>query len=130
MQRIDPDRFGDVLELRGAQIGDSEIEPRLDLPIGLLREADRAGGRDALKGARRYSRRRPSIAVALLDHVAEMNADAKLDAALRRQASIALDHAGLHLNPAAHRIDYAAELDDDAVPGALDDAGGARWSGQ
>ena len=59
---------------------------------------------------------------ALLDHVAEMNANAKLDAALRRQAGVALDEAVLHFDGAAHRVDHAAKLDQAAVAGALDDA--------
>ena len=37
--RIDPDRLGDVLELGRAEIGDREIEPPLDLTIGVLGEA-------------------------------------------------------------------------------------------
>jgi hypothetical protein len=51
-----------------------------------------------------------------------MNADSKLDAALGRQASVALDHAVLHLDGAADGIDHAAELNDDPVAGPLDDA--------
>jgi hypothetical protein len=58
-----------------------------------------------------------------------MNADAKLDAAFGRQAGVALDHAVLHLEGAAHRVDYAAELDDAAVAGALDDAAVMRVDG-
>ena len=50
-----------------------------------------------------------------------MNADAKVDATFGWQASVALDHPGLHLERAAHGVDHAAELDDRAVPGALDD---------
>ena len=61
------------------------------------------------------------IAVALLDDVAQMDADPELDAALRRHAGVALDHAVLHLDRAAHGVDHAAELDDAAVAGALDD---------
>ena len=61
-------------------------------------------------------------AVALLDHVAQMNADAKLDPALRRQTGVTLDHAVLDFDRAAHRVDHAAELDETAVAGALDDA--------
>ena len=61
------------------------------------------------------------IAVGFLDNVAQMNADAKLDATFGRQPSVALDHAGLHLKRAAHGVDHAAELDDRAVSGALDD---------
>jgi hypothetical protein len=51
-----------------------------------------------------------------------MNADAEFDAALGRQASVAFDEADLHLDPATHCVDHAAELDKDAVAGALDDA--------
>ena len=59
------------------------------------------------------------VAVALLDNIAEVDADAELDAALGRKASIALDHAVLHLDGAAHGIDHAAKLYDAAVAGAL-----------
>ena len=51
-----------------------------------------------------------------------MNTDAKLDPPLRRKAGIALDHAVLHLDRAAHGVDHAAKLDDAAVSRALDDA--------
>src|SRR5271166_1819260 len=51
-----------------------------------------------------------------------MNADAKLDAALRRKPGVALDHAGLHLDGAAHGVHDAPEFDDRAVAGALDNA--------
>ncbi len=51
-----------------------------------------------------------------------MNADAKLDTLFRRQAGVALDHAGLHFDRAADRVDDAAELDYDPVAGALDNA--------
>ena len=37
-------------------------------------------------------------------------------------AGVALDHGVLHFDRAAHRVDDAAELDDAAVAGALDDA--------
>ena len=100
----------------------SEVEPRPDLPIGILRKADRAGRGDALQPRGDIDAVAHQIAVALLDHVAEMDADAKLDAALGRQAGIALDHAVLHLDGAAHRVDHAAELDESSVAGALDHA--------
>jgi hypothetical protein len=48
-----------------------------------------------------------------------MNADAKLDALLWRQAGVALDHASLHLEGATDRVDRAPEHDDRAVAGAL-----------
>ena len=61
------------------------------------------------------------VAVALLDDVAQMDADAELDALVRRDLGVALDHRLLHFDGAAHRIDDAAELDNAAVAGALDD---------
>ena len=48
-----------------------------------------------------------------------MNADTELNAALGRQARVALDQAVLHLNRKAHRVDHAAKLDEDSVAGAL-----------
>ena len=112
VKRVNPDRLGDVLELGRAEIDDSEIKPPPHLTIGVLGETDRARLGDALKSRGDIDAVAHEIAVALLDHVAEMNADAKLDASLGRQASVAFDHAGLHLDRAAHRVDHAAELDD------------------
>ncbi len=51
-----------------------------------------------------------------------MHADAKLDAPILRHAGVALDQALLHFDGAAHRVDHAAEFDDDPVASALDDA--------
>ena len=62
------------------------------------------------------------VAVALLDHIAQMDADAELDAPIRRKASIALDHAVLHLDGAPNGIDDASELYEDSVARPLDDA--------
>ena len=59
------------------------------------------------------------VAVAFLDHVAEMDADTKLDPALRGQAGIALDHCSLDLDSAPHRVDDASELDERAITGTL-----------
>src|SRR5207344_2742508 len=53
----------------------------------------------------------------------------KLDAALGRKASVALDHAVLHLNGAAYGIYYAAELNDGSIAGALHDAPVVRGDG-
>jgi hypothetical protein len=48
-----------------------------------------------------------------------MDADAKLNASFRRQASVAVDEAVLHLDRAAHGVDHAGKLDDAAVASAL-----------
>ena len=51
-----------------------------------------------------------------------MNADPEDDTAILGLAGVALDHAVLHLDGAAHGVDHAAKLDETAVAGALDDA--------
>jgi hypothetical protein len=60
--------------------------------------------------------------VSLDDHVAEIDADAQLDAALRRDTRVPLGHHLLHLDRAAHRIDNAGKFHQQAVAGGLDDA--------
>jgi hypothetical protein len=105
-----------------AEIADLEIEPSLDLPVGLLREADRAGLGDAFKARGDIDAVAHQVAVAFLDHVAEMDADPKFDALVRRDPSVALDHRPLDFNGAVHCVDHTAEFDDAAVAGALDDA--------
>src|SRR5271166_2030922 len=122
LKRIDPDRLGDVLELRRAEIVDGEIEPPLYLPVGLFRETDRAGLANALEARRDTDAVAHEIAVGLLDHITQMYADAELDASLGWQAGVALDEAVLHFEGAAHGVDDASELYEAAVAGPLDDA--------
>ncbi len=95
-----------------AEIADRKIEPRLHLPIGVLGQTDRAGRGDALEARGNIDAVAHQIAVRLLDHVTEMDADAKLDAPILRHAGVALDHGVLDLDGAAHRVDDAAELDE------------------
>ncbi len=121
LQRIDPDRLGDVLELCRAKVADREIEPALYLTIGVLGKADRARLAHALQARRDVDAIAHQVAVALLDHVAQVNADAEFDALFGRDPCVALDHGVLHFESAAHRVDDAAKLDNAAVAGALDD---------
>ena len=60
--------------------------------------------------------------VVLDDDVAEVNADAELDPAVRGAAALRSAIAALHLDRAAHRIDDAGEFHQQAVAGGLDDA--------
>jgi hypothetical protein len=122
LQRIDPQRVGDVLEVRRPEIADPQIEPRLHLTVGVLRKADRAGRGEAFQSDGDIYAVAHQVAVALFDDVAEVNADAKLDPALRRHAGVALDHSVLHLDRAAHRVHDAAEFDEQPIACALDDA--------
>ena len=88
----------------------------------MLGQTDGAGGGNAFQSRGDIDTVAHQIAVGLLDHIAEMDSDAELDAALGRKAGVALDHTVLHLNGAAHRVDDAAELNDGAIAGALDHA--------
>jgi hypothetical protein len=122
LQRIDPDWVSDVLELDWAEIAHLQIEPSLDLAIGVLGEADVAWLGDPLETGGDVDAVAHEVAVALLDHVADMDTDSKLDALLGRHAHVAVDESGLYFDRAAHGVDHAAELDDRGVAGALDDA--------
>jgi hypothetical protein len=104
-----------------AKVGDREIEPPLDLPVRVLRQADRARLANAFEPRGDVDAVAHQVPVAFLDDVAQMDADAKLDAPFGRQARIALDQPLLHFDRAAHRVDHAAEFDEAAVAGALDD---------
>ena len=108
--------------MHGAEIADLEIESRLDLPEGVVGDANPSGLGDPLQARGDIDAVAHQVAVAFLDHVAEMDADPKFDALVRRDPSVALDHRPLDFNGAVHRVDDAAELDNCAVAGALDDA--------
>ena len=108
------------LSLALAEIGDRQIEPGSHLTIGVDGYADRARLGDPLQSRRDIDAVAHQVAVALLDDVAEVDADAEFDAALGRQAGVALDHAVLHFDRATHGVDDAAKLGENAVAGALD----------
>ena len=123
VERIDPDRFRDILSCGRAEIAEPEIEPALDLTIGVFGEADRAGLSDALQSRGDVDAVAHQIAVRLFDHVAEMDADAELNPAILRDAGVALDHAGLHLDRAAHGVDHTPKLNEAAIAGRATNSG-------
>jgi len=98
------------------------IEAITHLPIGVLQKTDRAGFGDTFQSSANVDAVSHQVAVALLDHISDMDADPELDATFRWQASVALDHAALHLNGAAHGVYDASELYEDAVTRPFDDA--------
>ena len=57
--------------------------------------------------------------VLLNDHVAEVDANAKLDPLIGGLLRIAIDHSTLDLGGAAHRVDHAREFREQAVASAL-----------
>ena len=102
----------------------SSFSPRsaTHLAVGVLGKTDTARISNAFKARGNVDAVAHQVAIALLDHVAQMDADAELDATLRRKTRVALDHAILHLDCAANGIDDASELYEDAVTRPLDDA--------
>jgi hypothetical protein len=64
--------------------------------------------------------------VAFDDHVAEVDADAEFDAAVVHRRAVAVGHAGLDGDGAAHRLDGARKVDQQAVARTLDDAAAMR----
>ena len=109
------------MRLLGPEVGHLKLEPRLDLPVGVFRQANLARLANPFQPGRDVDPVAHEVAVLFLDDVAKMNADAKLDTPFGRQPGVALDHARLNLEGATHGVHHAAELDDRAVSGALDD---------
>jgi hypothetical protein len=104
------------------EVADREIEPSFDLAISVFGKTDRARLANPLEPSGDIDAVAHEIAVALLDDVAQMNADPKFDALVWREAGVALNQAVLNLNRAAHGVDDAAEFDEVAVARPLDDA--------
>ena len=84
-----------------------------------VRHADAAGGRLLLQARGDVDAVAKNVVI-LDDDVAEVDADAELDALLGRDVGIAPRHAGLDLDGALHGLDDALELDQHAVAGGLD----------
>src|SRR5215469_16393539 len=110
LQRKNADRLGDVLELGLAEIAHRKVEPRLHLAIGVFGKTDRAGSSDTFEPRGDIDAVAHQVAVALFDHIADMNADAKLDAPIVRNASVPLDHGVLDFQGTPHGVDHAAEF--------------------
>ena len=94
---------------------DEVDRPIPHLPTSVLGKTDTAGSAIPSKSRGNVDAVAHQVAVALLDHIAEMDADAELDAALGRKSGVALDHPVLHLDGAANGIDNASELNDAPV---------------
>src|SRR3984957_1624320 len=120
LERIDPDWLDDILEFSLAKVADHEIETTFDLSVSVLRQADRSGLRDSLETRGDIDAVTHQVSVALFDHVSEMNDNAEVDAALGRQAGVALRKAMLQFDCATYGVNDAAKLNDGAVAGALD----------
>ena len=103
-ERIGPDRLRDVLQLGWAEVGDGEIEPPLHLAVGVLGQTDRAWRGDAFHRRGNIDAVAHQVAVVLLDHVTEVDADPKYNALILRHTGVTLDHGVLDFDRAAHSV--------------------------
>ncbi len=122
MQQIGAHGLGNIFKALWAEIGKLNFQPRLHLSIGVLRKTNSTGLGDTLQSRGDIDAIAHQVAVAFLDYIAKVDADPELDTPLRRQASIALDHAVLDLDGATNRVNDASELDEDAIACPLNDA--------
>src|SRR5215467_5679195 len=79
---------------------------------------------DAARLSQRFQPRRYVDAIAknvvtINDDVADIDTDTELDAFLSGDIGIALNHAALDVDGAAHRVDYTSMLDKHAIAGGL-----------
>src|SRR5215469_13145915 len=115
------DRPRDVLDALLAAVFELGVQPAADLI------AHRGGYTDAAGLGERFQARGNIDAVAenivvFDDHVAEIDADAKLDGTCCGDVRIAPRHSRLDLNGALDRVDHALELDQQPVTRGLNDA--------
>jgi hypothetical protein len=99
----------DVFEFFLSEIGEAFLKAITHLAVGVLGKTDTARISNAFKARGNVDAVAHQVAIALLDQVAQMDADAELDATLRRKTRVALDHAILHLDCAANGIDDASD---------------------
>jgi hypothetical protein len=55
------------------------------------------------------------------DNVTDVNSNAELDPLVLRHVSISFSHIALNINGTPNGVDHAGELNEDPVPGILDD---------
>jgi len=126
---IDSHGARDVFQHLLPQIDEGLRQLVADLAPDILRKTDAARVRDA------FQPRRDVDAVAqqvgAIDHdIAQVNSDPEGDEAVGSDLGIALRHTALHGQRAAHGVDDARKLDQDAVAGGLDDAAAMHRDGR
>src|SRR4029077_10413216 len=115
------DRTGDVLDFLRAEVLEGKAQLVQHLIAHDPADADPAGIGQRFQSRRDVNAITEDI-VAVDDDVADVDADAKVEPLVGGNTRVALGHAALHFNRAAHCIDHAREFHQQAVPGRLDDA--------
>ena len=114
-------RLGDVLDLLVAHRLEAEGEFLLDFPGDLAGDADAAGVGELFEPCGDVDALAIAV-VALDDHLAEIDADAHLNALIFRNVGVALGQSALQAHRAFDRIDDRAEFGQHAVAHQLEDA--------
>ena len=116
---VDADRPGDVLELLLAVVDEADIEPAFGILLHAGRHADAARLGQALEAGGHVHAVAEDVVV-LDDDVADMHADAELDALVLGHLGIAGGHPALHVDGTTDGIDDAGELGQQPVARRLD----------
>jgi hypothetical protein len=117
----DADRPGDVLKLPLAKIFEGQIQLVAHLIVHHSAHTDPIGFGEGFEPCRNVDAIAENI-VAVDNNVPEVDADAELDAMVRRHALIAILHRVLNLDCALDGFDHAREFDQKAIARCLDDA--------
>ena len=115
-----PYRISNIFEGLLSHIITGNLDLAPDLPIGIIGHAHPARFGDALKAGSNIDTITKDIVI-LNDNITDVNPDAKFNPLDLRYIDIVFGHATLNFDRAAYGIHDAAELDESAVPGVLDD---------
>ena len=113
-------RAGDVLQIEGAKLLKSEVEPALHMITHGPRDADTTRRTFGLK-SRRHIYRVPMQISPIGNCIANVDPDAEADGAIRRLISVMDRNLLLHLHGTAHRSVDAVEHDQQEIAPGLDD---------
>ena len=125
----DLERPGDVLDLLQPAVPPSEIEAVAHLAVGIVREGHPAGRGQGLQAGGQIDPVAEQIA-GLVDDVAQMHADTQADRPVTVARQLRRGHVRLKGGDAAHRLDDARKLDQQAVAGRVGDAPAAGGDGR
>ena len=120
-EHVGAHRPRDVLQALLPQVDEGHVQFVANLLVSRRRKTDGARLANSLEPRSDVDPVAHQIAVALLDDVAQVNADASLDTLAGGQAGVALSQAATHFHGAAHGLDHAAKFDERTVAGPLDD---------
>src|ERR1700694_439235 len=114
-------RFGDILQRLRAQILKRNVYLAPNLPMCIVGNADSARFGDPFKSHRNIDPITIDVIV-FDDNITDVDADAKFDPFVLRYIGVLCGNAALNFDGTAYRINHAAELNESAVTGILDDA--------